>query len=94
MSKGKWALIEELDEFEIVVALHVMPVKEIQNVFPTKEEAYAFVAQMERDGNPWIMDGDGETALSYYGHKLGKDCQCRPELGDGLNPTYVHRHNS
>lgn len=95
MSKDFWAVIEELDEFEVVVAMHIMPVKEVLNTFPTKTECEAFVAELDRQGNPCIMDGEGanERMLVYYGHTLSKHCHCRPELRGGLNPSYVHKHN-
>lgn len=88
-------MIEELDEFEVVTAMHIMPVKEVQNTFNSKAECEAFVAELERQGNPCIMDGEGdhERMLVYYGHTLGKGCHCRPEFQNGLNPVYVHKHN-
>lgn len=89
-----WAVVEELDEFEVCVALHVLPVKEINNKFDTKEEAEEFNRKMEELGDPIIMDEDGDTMLSYFGHTLSKDCQCQPRFEGGINNVYVHKHNA
>lgn len=87
-----WAVVDELDKSDVLIAMHVLPVKEAQSVFSTEVEAQAFANQMN-ELDCCIMDVEGKTMLTYHGHKLSKNCDCKPQLEneEALTPMYLHR---
>jgi hypothetical protein len=92
MGNLKWSPIEERDEFEVVKAVHVMPVVMTENIFATEQEAQAFVKSLKEENFPCLTDDDNNVVATYFGHTVNVDCPCCPDArADTIIPTFVHR---
>lgn len=90
MSKHFWSPIEEHDEFDVVKAVHIMPVV-MTDGFKTEQEAWDFLEKVEATGCPCLTDEDDNIICTYFGHIVSSNCPCSPELhSESLLPTYYH----
>jgi len=91
MSKHCWSPVEERDEFEVVIAVHIMPVIMTEG-FNTEQEAWDFLEKVENAGCPCLTDKDDNIVCTYFGHTVTADCPCSPRLqSETLLPTYYHQ---
>lgn len=91
MPKHGWSPVGEFDDADVVCAVHIIPVVEVDG-FATEQEAVDFLAKMEELDLPCLTDEDGTIIATHVGHVASKNCVCGPTLrGDGLLPMFMHR---
>lgn len=84
-----WAVIESTDD-DGDVTTHIVPFVHFKAEFETRQEAEAFLEEMEAIGNPVINDENDEVCGLYKGHTLTTDCVCQPKPMDSDPGCYIH----
>lgn len=90
ISRLQWSPVEEFDEFDVPIAVHIMPVV-VNEGFPTKQKALDFLDAVEAADFPCLTDEDGNIIATYFGHTVNAECHCWPDSKeDCVLPTYFH----